>query len=115
MKSYNGFTGEQRIAGDEIVKKAIADGLLPNPNTQPCCICGQDKGIRHYHQEDYTPEHIVENSRCVCWRCHMMIHTRFWHPKSFEKYMIDTILNKKRFDPVYRPNDWAKLNINYID
>ena len=43
MKSYNGFTGEQRIAGDKIVKKAIADGLLPNPNTQPCCICGQDQ------------------------------------------------------------------------
>ncbi len=115
MKSYNGFTPEQRQRGGELIKKAIADGILPPLNTQPCVICGQDKGIRHYHCEDYSEENVVADARVVCWQCHMMIHTRFSHPQSFARYMLNVVLYGKRFEPVYRPNDWAKLNQHYID
>lgn len=115
MKSYNGFTPQQREASIPILKKAIAEGRIKDPMHDKCCICGQDKGIRHLHNEDYSPDKVVEDAHCVCWRCHMMIHGRFRHPNSFAKYMIDVTIYKKQFPPVYRPTDWGALNINLID
>ena len=115
MKSYNGFTPKQREKAARIQREAIEAGIMKSPNECRCTICGQDKGIRHYHNEDYSDEAIISNARVVCWRCHMMIHSRFEHPLSFAKYMIDVVLYKKRFNPVYRGNDWDALNIHYID
>ena len=115
MNSYNGFSGQQREKGNEILKQAVAEGVIPDQNTQPCCICGQDKGIRHYHNEDYSEENIVKDAHVVCWRCHMMIHTRFRHPLSFAKYMIDVVIYKKRFPPIFRPNAFEELEQHYID
>lgn len=115
MNSYNGFTPYQRAQGDKVLKEAIARGEIADPMTQPCCICGQDKGIRHLHCEDYSPDKIVQDSRVVCWRCHMMIHTRYKHPLSFAKYMMQVTLYKQRFTPVYRPNDWETLEQHYTE
>lgn len=115
MKSYNGFTGAQRLAGDKILKQAIANGVIKPPMEQACCLCGQDIGIRHLHCEDYSPENIVNDARCVCWRCHMMIHNRFKHPLSFAKYMIEVTMYGKRYAPVFRGNDWDTLEQHYID
>ena len=115
MKSYNGFTPQQREYAASVQREAIKDGLLPNPNDCKCTICGQDKGIRHYHNEDYSKDKIISNARVVCWRCHMMIHARFHHPLSFAKYMIDVVLYKKRFKPVFRGNAWEELEQHYID
>lgn len=115
MKSYNGFTGEQRMEGDRILKRAIAAGEIPSPMTQPCAMCGQTEGIRHYHCEDYSPEHIVDDAVVLCWRCHMMLHNRFYHPKSWYNYFYQVVLHKKRFPPVFKGNDWGTLNQHYID
>ena len=87
MRYYYQWSPEQRKEGDQIVKQAIADGILPKPETQPCVICGRQYGVRHYHQEDYTPEHIVENSMCVCAACHRQIHMRWWHDAEYRAYM----------------------------
>lgn len=115
MKSYNGFTPAQRTQGDKILKIAVSNGIIPEAMKTPCTICGQDNGIRHYHCEDYTPENIISDARVVCWRCHMMIHTRFAHPLSFGKYMMEVTLYKKRFAPVFRGNAWEELEQHYID
>lgn len=114
MKSYNGFTPYQRTKGDKILKAAIGSGLIPDPNTQPCQICGQTQGIRHYHNEDYTPENIVNDARVLCWRCHMMLHSRFSHPESFAKYMIETTIYKRIYPAVYH-HDYKILEQHFID
>lgn len=114
MKSYNGFTPAQRIAGDKIIKAAIARGELLPLNKTKCSLCGQDKGIRHYHCEDYSPENILNDVRPLCWRCHMMLHTRFRHPKSWKKYLQE-VKSGIRYDPVYRGNDFETLQQHYID
>ena len=113
MKSYNGFTPKQRYAGLAIVKQAIADGRLKPIKECSCTFCGQDRGIRQYHSEDYTPERIVDQVIPLCWRCHMMLHSRFSHPLSWEKYKVE-VDGGKRFDPVYR-HDWSKLDEHMID
>lgn len=115
MKEYNGFSPAERNRGGRILKKAIEDGIIPDPMNCSCCLCGQDKGIRHYHNEDYSEENIFEDARVVCWRCHMMIHTRFRHPLSFGKYMIDVTMYDKRYNPVYSPTAWGELEQHYID
>lgn len=113
MKSYNGFTPEQRYKGLEIVKAAIANGELKPINKCVCAHCGQDKGIRQYHSENYTPENIVKQVVPLCWRCHMMLHSRFKHPKSYEKYKED-IKNGVKFKPVYK-HDFSILNEHFFD
>ena len=115
MKSYNGFTPEQRETGDKIIKEAVAKGIIPKANATPCVLCGQDKGIRHYHCEDYSPDKIVADTRVLCWRCHMMLHTRYKHPLSYGKYMIDVAIYHKQFDPVFKPDAWEELEKHYID
>lgn len=95
MRYYYQWSPEQRNEGDKIVKQAIAEGRLPDPNTQPCVICGTRYGLRHYHQEDYTPEHIVENSMCVCAKCHATIHLRWWHQTSYREYMRKKVNGEK--------------------
>lgn len=104
MNSYNGFTGAQREQGDKILKEAIAKGVIPDPMTIPCEICGQDKGIRHYHCEDYSPQNIISNARCLCWRCHMMLHSRFRNAEATAQYFIGVTLYGKKYPPVYRHN-----------
>ena len=103
MKSYNGFSPAERIKGDKIIKQAIHDGILKPLKETKCSICGQDKGIRHYHCEDYSEEKILDDVVPVCWRCHMMIHSRFRHRKAFEIYMSE-VKGGKRYPPVYRHN-----------
>ena len=111
MKSYNGFTPAERWRGLAIVKQAIKDGRLKPIEECKCAFCGQDKGIRQYHSEDYTPEKIVDQVTPLCWRCHMMLHSRFRHPKAYERYM-DEIKAGKIYPPVYR-HDFKVLDENF--
>lgn len=113
LKSYNGFTPEQREQGDRIIKEAIAKGELKPLKDCVCADCGQDKGIRHYHTEDYSPDKILKAVVPLCWRCHMMLHSRFRHPKSYAAYK-EAVKNGKRYAPVYR-HDFAALEEHFID
>lgn len=115
LKSYNGFSGAQRERGARILKKAIENGIIPAPSKCKCILCGQDKGIRHYHNEDYSDENVVSDAKVLCWRCHMMLHSRFRHPLSFGQYIIDVTINKKQFPPVFRGNAWEELERHFID
>lgn len=101
LGKYNGFSGYEREKGDRILKEAIAQGVIPSPMTQPCCICGQDQGIRHYHCENYSPSLIVNNARVLCWRCHMMLHSRFRDSETTAKYFINVVIYKMKYPPVF--------------
>lgn len=101
MKEYNGFTPQQRIEGNKIIKKAIKDGILPPLNQTKCAICGQDKGVRHYHNEDYSPENIIADATPLCWRCHMHIHAKNKNTPKWKKYEKEVIQGNKRWKPVY--------------
>lgn len=98
MKSYNGFTPQQRMEGDRIIKQAIAEGKLKPPTK--CRVCGQDKGILHVHAEDYRPDKILANCRCLCWRCHMILHSRYRNREAFNRYFKE-VREGKKYPPVY--------------
>lgn len=74
LTEYNGFSPEERDEGDKIIKKAIEEGILPDLHSIPCELCGQDKGVREYHAEDYSPDKILDDVICVCKSCHLHIH-----------------------------------------
>ena len=105
MREYKGFTDKERRANLYRVKKAIADGELPHPCTLPCEICGQDKGIREWHCEDYTPERAMQSLHCLCWRCHRNHHIievgeEHRRYKSAKLY-FDKVAEGMIFKPVY--------------
>lgn len=101
---YNGFTGEQRLYGEQIIKKAIKEGRLLPKNRTKCIICGQDKGIRDYHTEDYSPENIVEESMPMCRFCHNKLHKfKNKHPEKWQRY-LDRVEKGYRPPPMY--NQW---------
>lgn len=106
MKSYNGFSGEIRKENSKLIEKAVKVGLKQDSHETTCWICGQDKGIREYHAEDYSEENIVEESKIICWRCHRHIHatnhTDNWH--KYEEDVDKGIVGK----PVYRKGYWTE-------
>lgn len=110
---YNGFSPKTRMRGDKILKKAVSDGVLPPLDSVKCAWCGQDKGIRHYHNEDYSPENIIQDATPLCWRCHLMLHSRWRYPKSYKFYkkLVD---NGQTFPPVYDGNI-KHLDLNILE
>jgi len=98
------FSGELREEAQKKINAAIRSGKLPSPSTQPCEYCSQDQGIRQWHNEDYDkPLEVI----CLCWRCHMMLHSRFRAPAQFEAY-LDGLAQGKKWPPVFS-NDFGIL------
>lgn len=106
LDSYNGFTPSQRQSSREIIENAIKDKKLKPLNECECEICGQNKGLREYHVEDYSsPESIVESAYPVCWTCHQYIHhQKHQNPSVFERYVEEVKDNPR--SPVYITNVW---------
>lgn len=75
LKTYNGFTHEQRVKGWQAVKLAVQLGLIPHPSSLECSICGGTYKMG-YHSEDYS----VVAPHAVCLRCHRLIHQRYKMP-----------------------------------
>lgn len=97
MASYKGWTAEQRLASLKLTKAAIASGEMPKPTK--CEICGQDKGIIQYHNEDYS--HPTKYLRQMCWRCHMIHHSAHFAPVQAKVY-FDDVASGKIYPPVYK-------------
>lgn len=130
MKNYGKWTAAQRYKSLGMEKKLIGMGKL-----QPACkcrFCGQEKGILHTHDMNYDVnleifpkmidgtatqdeiEKVNEVRVPLCWRCHMMLHGRFKHPKSYEKYM-EEVKGGKMYAPVFNGGDFTQLEQHYID
>ena len=105
MNEYNGFDGKTRVRNSRLIEKAVEAGLKEDRHETTCWICGQDKGIREYHAEDYSEENIVEESKIICWRCHRHIHavkrSDNWH--KYEADVEKGIVGK----PVYNKRYWT--------
>jgi hypothetical protein len=70
LKTYNGFTHEQRVRGWQAEKIAIRLGVIPYPGTLSCYKCGLSNSQIGYHAEDYS---TLERFP-VCRGCHIAIH-----------------------------------------
>lgn len=109
LGSYNGFSGNVREQRHKELKALIKSGQVKDPMTMSCVKCGQDKGIRHYHTEDYST--ATSGIECFCWTCHMVTHSKRRAPAACDAYW-------KRISegyvpaPVYR-NDFSILRENY--
>ncbi len=104
LKEYNGFTGKEREKYARIQQKAIKNGILKPEEEVKCTMCGQDKGIRVYHAENYFPERIVENSTPMCASCHDQYHrVRPENPQKFRQYLesVREIPSKPRYNKQY--------------
>ena len=86
MKSYNGFTPQQRQKAYNWLKAQIA-AKHREPASAPCDACGQPAGRFDHHSEDYSApygDHI--GGFTLCYPCHMMIHCRHRDKARFSAY-----------------------------
>lgn len=103
MKSYKGWTAAQRSASLRKTKAAIEAGEIPPPTK--CNRCGQTQGIIHYHNHDYS--HPTEHLEALCWRCHMVHHSKRRAPYACIDYW-EAIAQGERWQPVFA-HDWSIL------
>lgn len=97
MKSYKGWTKEERMKSSKLTKRAIANGEIPPPTK--CERCGQTKGIIHYHNENYS--HPTKYLEQLCWRCHLIHHSKYRSREAHDKYFKE-ISEGKIYPPVYK-------------
>jgi hypothetical protein len=84
MKSYNGFTANQRQKAFNWYKAELASGRRVKPDV--CCACGQTENVNG-HSENYGApygDHIGEWA--FCYTCHMAIHNRDKDSMMWEGY-----------------------------
>lgn len=78
LKTYRGFSSEERIRGWQKVWAARELGILPAPTR--CSIC-LSACAGQYHSEDYSRP---LDAKPVCRRCHIILHQRFQRPQIWE-------------------------------
>ena len=127
MRNYKQWTAEFRKQSLKYTNRAKKMGWIQNPK---CCNrCGQTEGILHLHNEDYDAtyytlheafqrfpiqitkeEHKIINDALeeICWRCHMMHHSKHRRPQAVENYFKE-IAAGKQYPPVYK-HDFSILN-----
>jgi hypothetical protein len=96
------FTAKQRDASVPVQAKAQKDGTLDDIGKIPCRMCGQTQGIKSYHCENYDDP--VGDATCLCWRCHMMWHSRFRNPDAVFRYVYEVTVLGKKYPPVTKWN-----------
>ena len=114
LADYNGFTGKEREDSEEIIEEAIKNGELKPLEETKCVICGQDKGIRVYHAENYLPEKIVGNSQPMCFKCHQRVHgAKLTNPQKFREYLEE--VREIPLPPTYNKNYWTPERDKILD
>jgi hypothetical protein len=110
MKAYNGFTGEQREKVGQLINQMVKAGQLNK--AEVCNRCKQIKGIIHYHLEDYNLPVTEEKIEHLCWRCHMMHHSKRRNPEAVATYFKE-VAEGKQYKPVFTHNfDILKIDHN---
>ena len=99
MKSYKGWTGEERTKSLRKTNEAIRKGIIPP--AKKCNRCGQEEGIIQYHNHDYSDP--VKYLEPLCWRCHMVLHSEHRAPEACHRYW-EAVAAGKRFPPVFKSN-----------
>lgn len=70
LKTYRGFTHEQRVRGHNAMVLAIRMKLLAPPREFVCQHCGGSDRMQ-YHAEDYN---TLDGLIPLCQRCHLNLH-----------------------------------------
>lgn len=96
------FTGDKRNESIPLQKEAEHAGVLPDIKTVACRMCGQTEGMKAWHCEDYDDP--VGDATCLCWRCHMIWHSRFRNPNAVFRYVYEVTVLKNKYPPVIRHN-----------
>ena len=117
MKSFRKWSAADRERSLKLTKKAMSMGLLSAPTK--CRCCGQTEGILHTHNKNYdvtlslvpkmidgtaTPEEVAMVKEVLvplCWRCHMVYHSKHRNPEAYARY-FDEVKKGKMYPPVYR-------------
>lgn len=99
LSTYNGFGGKIREKSFRWMKREIEAGrVLPPSRCQDGC--GETRGWHDYHTEDYSRPfgpHIYAYE--LCFRCHMMLHSRFRQPDAWRRY-IDQLEAGAAYEPL---------------
>lgn len=85
MKSYNGFSAQERSASIPPQKEAEIHGKLIRPKT--CDVCTARDTWLAWHLEDYNDP--LKDARALCPECHMRLHARFSKPGNWLKYCLE--------------------------
>lgn len=108
MKSYNGFTANQRNKAQAWLRSQWNEGVLSRP--KKCCSCAITEGIIDAHAEDYSEPFAAgkTDQYHLCYRCHMMLHCRKHNPQNFLLYCA-LVNGGTQFKPFYS-RDWGRFN-----
>jgi hypothetical protein len=126
MKSFKKWSAEERERSLKLTNQAKRMGLLEEP--KQCRCCGQTEGILHTHNKNYdvtlslVPKMITGTATedevrqvkevlvPICWRCHMIYHSKYRNIAAYERYFAE-IKAGKQYPPVYR-HDFEILKEN---
>ena len=116
MNNFKKWTGKQREKSLKMTNQAFKMGLLKRPTM--CRVCGQTEGILQTHNKDYDVtlallpkmiagianeeeiEAVKEVLVPLCWRCHMIYHSKYRNYAAYKKY-FEEVKNGKMYPPVY--------------
>jgi len=99
VNPYNGFDGKQRLKALAWLKGEYRAGRRVPPTV--CDACGQEDGIIEAHSEDYSDPFGPHTGKYgLCFRCHMMLHSRDRNPEAWLRYK-QMVLSGWRFEPAY--------------
>lgn len=119
MKSFKKWSAQDRQKSLKLTNEAKKLGLIEEP--KKCRACTKEKGIIHSHNKDYdvtlelVPKLITgtateeEKAKIkdalvpLCWRCHMIYHSKHRNMSAYKKY-VDEVTNGKIYPPVYKHN-----------
>ena len=74
-KTYNGFTGAERVRGWQVSRwfQDTGQKIDPRKLTCECSICGSTKNAGYHNENYYAPW----TAKLVCKSCHYYLHARF--------------------------------------
>jgi hypothetical protein len=86
LKSYNGFSGEQRRRAQSWLIVQWRSGAITRP--LDCCACGQTTQPIDAHAEDYSEPFRkgITDGFHLCYVCHMMVHCRHLSQDAWSTY-----------------------------
>lgn len=105
MREYKGYSHDERMANLNMVKQAIADGLIEDAKDLKCNICGQEDGIKEYHCYNYNPLVSLKCMDVLCWKCHRNLHIleigKSHKYYDYVLYYFKEVKKGKIFPPMY--------------
>jgi hypothetical protein len=104
---YNGHGPRVRDESFAWLKAGIAEGRIPPPSR--CSACGETRGHMDYHTEDYSRPfgpHIYAHE--LCFKCHMMIHSRFRMTKKWMVF-VEQLENGAVYAPLMSRREIGKI------